>query len=101
MWYRLNPDRTVSWCGFMETPLNDAVARRVGRSELHDGVVVSTVFLCLEHGRDRSGRPLLFETMAFAADGGELDLERHATWADAEAGHERMVEKWSPARQEP
>lgn len=56
-----------------------------------DDVIVSTVFLALEHGFDL-GQPILFETMVF---GGEFDQEmaRYTTWEDAEIGHQVMVEK--------
>lgn len=53
-------------------------------------VRVSTVFLGMNH-QFGEGPPLLFETMVF---GGERDerVERYATWAEAEAGHEKMCQ---------
>lgn len=39
--------------------------RRVARSTLTDGKVVSTVWLGLDHNFSRSGPPLIFETMVF------------------------------------
>lgn len=58
------------------------------------GCEVSTVFLGLDH-RFGPGSPLLFETMVF---GGPFDQEqeRYSTWAEAEAGHARMVDKCQP-----
>jgi len=67
--------------------------RRVARTEFPGGHV-STVFLQLDHSW--SGEtPILFETMVF---GGPFDQEqeRYATWAEAEAGHARIVEKCQP-----
>lgn len=73
-WYEVNHER-----------------RRVAREEFADGVVVSTVFLGLDHSWG-DGPRLIFETMVF---GGPLDQEtyRYATWAQAEAGHAVMVER--------
>lgn len=51
---------------------------------------VSTVFLGLDHSFGARGAPLLFETMVF---GGAMDgeMDRYATWDEAEAGHAAMV----------
>jgi len=61
----------------------------------HDGVVVSTVFLKLDHNYGVGGPPLLFETLVF---GGvfDSDMARYATWEEAEAGHVAMCEKVFP-----
>ena len=64
--------------------------RHVADTQLGD-VRISTVFLGLDHSF--GGRhPLLFETMVF---GGYLDGEqdRYTTWAEADAGHTRMVQR--------
>lgn len=65
--------------------------RHVGHDELPGGVVVSTVFLEIDHGIHH-GEHLWFETLVF---GGEYDgqLERYTTWVQAEEGHRRWVEK--------
>ena len=64
--------------------------RRVALYE-QDGIIVSTVFLGLDHGWDDNRPPVLFETMVF---GGSLDQERerYCTLDEAVAGHERMVQ---------
>lgn len=56
-----------------------------------DAVEVSTVFLGLDHNWGPVGPPLLFETMVFGSD---LDGSqwRYATWDEAVAGHERVVD---------
>lgn len=46
------------------------------------------MFLGLDHGL--SGPPVLFETMVFGDYGGG-EREQYCTWAEAEAGHRRMV----------
>lgn len=62
--------------------------RIVAKTEVGD-IVVSTVCLGLDHNWG-DGPPRLFETMIF---GGERDQDcwRCATWAEAEAQHERVV----------
>lgn len=56
-----------------------------------DEVVVSTVFLGLDHSFD-GGPPLLFETLVL---GGALDQDggRCSTWEEAEKMHEEMCER--------
>ena len=59
------------------------------KSDMFQGVHVSTVFLGLDHGFTffgHSRRPLLFETMIFK---GPLDMyqTRYSTWVGAEHGH--------------
>ena len=64
--------------------------RNVAKTELDNGVLVSTVFLGTDHGF--GVRRQLFETMVF---GGSLDQEqvRYETYDEAEAGHKEMVER--------
>lgn len=63
--------------------------RHVDKTELPNGVSVSTVFLGLDHGWN--GDIELFETMIF---GGEHDgfQDRCSTWEEAEAMHKRAIE---------
>lgn len=53
-------------------------------------IIISTVFLGLDHSHSAHGAPLLFETMVF---NGAYDqyFERYATWEEAERGHKRAV----------
>ena len=75
----------MTWARWYET-----ADRTVAKTELPDGWV-ATVFLGLDHGwSDRP--PILFETMAFR-NGGVEDVNRYATWDEAEAGHAAMVAK--------
>jgi hypothetical protein len=98
-WYILLPDGTTE-------PTNDITKwsrnradtdlRRVGIDNI-DGIVVSTVFLGLDHNWSESGPPLLFETMVFdhtaGADRKFLDLGcwRYSNIWAARAGHEQVV----------
>jgi hypothetical protein len=56
------------------------------------GVRVSTVFLGVDHSWG-DGPPVLFETMIFGSEAGDLDeyQERYTTLEDARLGHERAV----------
>jgi hypothetical protein len=58
--------------------------------DTYKDVMVSTVFLGMDHGYN-SDKPILFETMIF---GGEHDeyQERYATYEEALAGHKRAME---------
>lgn len=73
--------------------------RRVARDVLPNGIVVSTVWLGLDHGFG-SGAPLIFETMVFAGGDDDSDCERYSTEAEARAGHAQLVEKWSQPKAE-
>lgn len=55
-------------------------------------VQVSTVFLGMDHNYFAKGPAILFETMVF---GGPLDseMQRYATYAQAEAGHAEFVKR--------
>jgi hypothetical protein len=84
-----NLDRSVAWTG-------------------NESKFVSTVFLGLDHRYFGDGPPMVFETMVFVdegktmkwPDGSErphktsLDIERYGSWAAAEAGHKRFVQKY-------
>jgi hypothetical protein len=68
--------------------------KRVARTEIGK-VVVSTVWLGLDHNHTGRGPPLIFETMVFGAKE-EEHCERYSTQAEALDGHEAAVAKWSP-----
>lgn len=63
---------------------------------------VSTIFLCLDHGRGAPAVPLIFESMVFEAGGdfADLDQDRYPTEASALAGHAELVRRYLGARQE-
>jgi hypothetical protein len=95
-YYILDGQRTVpvkdvlEWGEWFET------ADRIIKSDMIQGVHVSTVFLGLDHGcgwfdPQPGCKPLLFETMVF---GGEMDMyqQRYSTWKGAEYGHDKVVQ---------
>lgn len=65
--------------------------RHVARTEVRPGLVVSTVFLGLDHSFG-DGPPLLFETMTFEG-GDEINCERTSTWVEAELAHMAEAER--------
>ena len=89
------PD-VIAWADWLER-----AERHVGITRL-DRILVSTVFLGLDHNFNRQGHaPILYETMIFddrpdpcAPLPGRLDeyCERYSTWPEAEVGHDRPVE---------
>jgi hypothetical protein len=81
-------DKLVAWAkAFEETD------RRVAFTTV--GVVdVSTVFLGLDHAWF-GGAPQIFETMVFI-DHESVECERCATWAQAEAQHQAVVDAVTP-----
>jgi hypothetical protein len=73
-----------------EVPFRDG-GQRVARDDLAGGVLVSTIFIGLDHNFLFDGPPILFETMILNSP--DLDWqERHETLAEAEAGHARALE---------
>jgi hypothetical protein len=66
--------------------------RRVAYDEI-GGVLVSTVFLGIDHRFNGSGPPILFETMVFLDAEGtdDIDQRRYCTWEQAEDGHQAIV----------
>lgn len=103
IWYKLDGHRPVpATLNEVGALFEKPEARRVAWTDMGgvDGdVVVSTVFLVIDHSIPMRGAPVLFETMVF---GGPLDQEqeRYSTWEEAEAGHARWVEKAREAQHE-
>lgn len=77
-------DKVPVVCEADETEWHDE-ARRVGYDTLEDGVIVSTVFLVLDHNF-YEGPPILFETMVFNGPYDQTQV-RYETWDEAVAGH--------------
>lgn len=99
-WYRLDGHTPVP-CTFMEhvqwKDQHGEAERIVARTRVH-GVVVSTVFLMLDHylGINENHVPVLFETMRFREDGATAapfynQQQRYCTWDEAIAGHKAIV----------
>lgn len=87
----LVPVDLMTWATWLQDNFTD---RQVGRDELENGFEISTVFLGLDHNFGE-GPPLLFETLVWNRQGDEVDGARYSTYDEAEAGHARMVNKWS------
>lgn len=69
-----------------------ATADRVVRQTKVGPLLISTVFLGLDHNWT-GGDPQLFETMIFdGADKGTVEARTH-TWGEAEQAHEAAVDK--------
>ena len=67
--------------------------RRVSRQIVAPNIQVSTVFLGMNHNFTSEDPPILWETMVFIkGEGGEMS-RCSGTWQDAEAMHNKMVEK--------
>ena len=96
-WWKLDENHTPQFMGtgvevFRDSP--DGVWKRVALTEVGP-YRISTVFLGLDHSFDVEGPPILFETMVFFSRLGalDIDMDRYATWAEAEAGHWLKVEE--------
>jgi len=70
---------------------------RIDETTLANGSWVSTVWLGANH-QYAGGPPLIFETMVFPLENvvDKQDMERYSTLKEAQAGHARMVAKWTP-----
>lgn len=79
----------ITWAKWLEKA--DRVVKKDNVYQKDGKVMVSTVFLGLDHSFGQ-GPPLLFETLVFE---GSLDgeMDRYSTWAEAEKGHEIMLQK--------
>jgi hypothetical protein len=88
--YKLDENKKILKCDDLETWAQCLAAddRVVGKKEVGP-VMVSTVFLGIDHNFGGEGDPVLFETMVF---GGKDDMlcQRYCTWEEAEAGHKLM-----------
>ena len=54
-------------------------------------IIISTVFLVLDHNHSPKGKPLLFESLVFNGDLNH-SMNRYCTWKEAEEGHLKMLE---------
>ena len=90
--YKLDADKNVIPCSLEEwgTMFEDFKKRIVGRTQLNNGVLVSSVFLGLNHNYSDANNPHVFETMVFGGPN-DGDCERCSTWQQALEIHERIV----------
>jgi hypothetical protein len=85
----------MEWAEWVELSFKDPDKyRRVGRTEINN-LLVSTVFLTINHAWVNKGEAQWFETMLFK-EGGKKAIDgycwRYATWDEASKGHETVVE---------
>ncbi len=90
--YAVTPSHEVVRCdnATWSAQLSDIASRRVARTEIREGLEVSTVFLGIDHSFGMGGPPLLFETMVWRDGQGE-ECWRESTWNEAEARHAEVV----------
>lgn len=80
---------TLTWAAWFEES-----KRIVARTEIGD-LLVSTVFLGIDHRFHEEGPPILWETMVFGGSPRkDLGQWRYASHAAALKGHEEAVKKW-------
>ena len=90
MYYKLNGHTPVPCT--IEEMMEQFESDRVVRQTYVGDVMVSTVFLSINHAHSMSGPPILFETMVFGGpDNIDQQQARYETWEQAEAGHASMV----------
>lgn len=82
----------LTWAQWLET-----AHRQIGLDTVGD-VEVSTVFLGLDHNFERSGPPILWETMTFGSGQPQEQRRCSGSREQAEAMHAEMVE-WVKAEQ--
>lgn len=84
----LSDERLTFWAKQMEG--SERIVQKDNLTINGQEVLVSTVFLGLDHNYMRSGPPLWFETLVFggAHDG---EMNRYSTWEDAEKGHAKLL----------
>lgn len=92
--YTLGPDHEViratdviEWAKAFE---NDG--KRLVAQETEGEFFISTVFLGINMAFF-DGPPMVFETMVFDTERQSVDMERYASWEDAEAGHKMIIER--------
>lgn len=89
--YRLDGHRAVPCDDLAEWAKYFGGTGRIVKQECVEEVMISTVFLAINHNFRRIGRPVLFETMIFEGPLSQ-SAQRYCTWDEAEQGHVAMVE---------
>jgi hypothetical protein len=102
-WYILDDENNIIKCDMLTWArwLAENENRRiVNWTQITSEILVSTVFLGLDHRLYGKGPPILFETMIF---GGPLNehMWRYSSWDDAQTGHAAAVHKCRKQRVKP
>jgi hypothetical protein len=92
VFYKLNPDHTTEACKFGEyirwqVEEDGWNAGRLAFDEFEGGLMISTIFLGIDHGFGMTEKPVLFETMVLSRTSGALLTDRYASYAAAMDGH--------------
>ena len=92
----LVPVGPIRWARWLE---ENRTLRQLEQDEV-EGVLISTVFLGLDHSFEKDAPPLYFESMVFKKTGKkvdwhELEMERYSTRDEALRGHRKLVKKYS------
>lgn len=84
-------DDLLTWARWYETA-DRRVCQDLDEGEGAERILVSTIFLGIDHNYFGTGPPLLWETMVF---GGPLDGEQHRYHSQAEAalGHQEVCQR--------
>ena len=90
--YILNGKEAIPVDDILEWAKWFGTANRIVRSDMINGVHISTVFLGVDHGYSFGEPidPVLFETMIFGGDNDGYQ-DRYSTWSEAEQGHEKAI----------
>jgi hypothetical protein len=94
------PITREEWTGLYTDDYKTVAADEVKRP---DGsvVIVSTIWLGLDHRFNGGGAPIIFESMVFPTEGdrvdfgAELDAKRYCTEAEALEGHRALVARYA------
>ena len=90
--YKRNPDGTVEeTTDLAEANQNRRVARDVIRRENLE-ILISTVFLGLDHSHVNTGPPILWETMIFGFNDNDDIQWRYSSEDSAREGHRTAIE---------
>lgn len=81
----------LEWGHWMEEARKGNLLR-VGQDKVGD-LLVSTVFLGIDHRFGDGDEPLIFETMVLDKNYSDSYCERCSTWAEAEEMHKRGIEE--------
>lgn len=89
-------DDVLEWGRWFEVAKNRIICQSKDEAAAAEDILISTVFIGLDHNWAFSGPPILWETLVF---GGPLDgeMDRYASKEAAVAGHQRMCERVATA----
>lgn len=84
--------RYYAWKNAQPEAMQTGIGLQVAKTKISETIFVSTVYLGSDHGYG-GGAPVLWETIVFV-EGGDYEMERYSSHAEAVAGHERWCEAY-------